>query len=88
MDGKTPEPESRREECERQNYPAEKQERPIYPWKITRRTFMATAGVLTGGMVMGFPIRGSGLAVAEIEDPDATGRQKYYRLRIIPSASP
>jgi xanthine dehydrogenase YagT iron-sulfur-binding subunit len=54
-----------------QNPSERRQERPIYPWEITRRAFVATAGVLTGGVVMGFPIRGSGATVAEVEESAA-----------------
>jgi xanthine dehydrogenase YagT iron-sulfur-binding subunit len=48
---------------------AAEQQRPIYPWSMSRRQFVATAGVLTGGAVMGFPIRGSGATVIEMEQP-------------------
>lgn len=47
------------------------QQRPIYRWYITRRQFVATAGILTGGAVMGFPIHSSGATVTEIEQPAA-----------------
>jgi xanthine dehydrogenase YagT iron-sulfur-binding subunit len=45
-----------------------KDQRPIYRWSISRRQFVATAGLLTGGAVMGFPIRGGG-TVIEVEQP-------------------
>ena len=45
-----------------------KEQRPIYRWSISRRQFVATAGLLTGGAVMGFPIRGGG-TVIEVEQP-------------------
>ncbi|HEY1937373.1 MAG TPA: 2Fe-2S iron-sulfur cluster-binding protein [Candidatus Angelobacter sp.] len=47
--------------------------RPIYPWEITRRAFVVTAGILTSGVVMGFPIRGSGATVAEVEESASVG---------------
>ncbi|MFL6313914.1 MAG: 2Fe-2S iron-sulfur cluster-binding protein [Terriglobales bacterium] len=48
---------------------AAEQQRPIYPWSMSRRQFVATAGVLTGGAVMGFTIHGSGATVIEMEQP-------------------
>jgi xanthine dehydrogenase YagT iron-sulfur-binding subunit len=48
---------------------AAEQQRPIYPWSMSRRQFVATAGVLTGGAVMGFPIHGSGATVIEMDQP-------------------
>ncbi|HEX3155257.1 MAG TPA: hypothetical protein VHV32_11560, partial [Candidatus Angelobacter sp.] len=47
--------------------PAAQQQRPIYRWSMSRREFVSTAGLLTGGAVMGFPIRGSGATVTEVE---------------------
>jgi len=47
------------------------QQRPIYRWSISRRQFVASAGLLTGGAVMGFPIRGSGVTVIEVEQSSA-----------------
>ncbi|MGC2743545.1 MAG: hypothetical protein WA672_10185, partial [Candidatus Angelobacter sp.] len=54
----------------RQRLPTAEQ-RPIYRWSISRRQFVATVGLLTGGVVMGFPIHGSGATVTEVEQPTA-----------------
>jgi xanthine dehydrogenase YagT iron-sulfur-binding subunit len=52
----------------------EQQERPIHRWSINRRQFVAGAGLFTGGVVMGFPIHGSGATVVEVEQSsDETG---------------
>jgi xanthine dehydrogenase YagT iron-sulfur-binding subunit len=71
VDRKAPDPERIYRETKSRQAEAEQQERPIYRWSISRRQFVAAAGLLTGGAVMGFPIRGSGSTVAEIEEPTA-----------------
>jgi xanthine dehydrogenase YagT iron-sulfur-binding subunit len=58
------------------------QQRPIYRWSISRREFVATAGLLTGGVVMGFPIRGSGVTVVEVEQPSAEAGAMPLQLAI------
>ena len=35
---------------------------------ITRREFVADAGIVAGGMALGFPVRANGITVAEIEE--------------------
>jgi xanthine dehydrogenase YagT iron-sulfur-binding subunit len=54
----------------------------IYRWSISRREFVATAGLLTGGVVMGFPIRGSGVTVVEVEQPYAEAGAMPLQLTI------
>jgi xanthine dehydrogenase YagT iron-sulfur-binding subunit len=71
VDRKAPDQERIYRETKSRQAEAEQQERPIYRWSISRRQFVAAAGLLTGGAVMGFPIRGSGVTVAEIEEPTA-----------------
>jgi len=70
-----------------------KRQRPIYRWSMSRREFVASAGVLTGGAVMGFPIRGSGATVIEVEQSSAesgaiplqlTINGKQHRLTVDP----
>jgi hypothetical protein len=48
VDHKAPNPETIYKETQQQ-------QRPIHRWSITQRQFVATAGILTGGAVMGFP---------------------------------
>lgn len=66
MDHKAPEPISKAT-----IYKERQQEHPISRWSVSRREFVATAGLLTGGAVMGFPIHGSGATVTEVEQPAA-----------------
>jgi xanthine dehydrogenase YagT iron-sulfur-binding subunit len=58
------------------------QQRPIYRWSISRREFVAAAGLLTGGAVMGFPIRGSGVTMIEVEQPAAEAGAMPLQLTI------
>lgn len=58
------------------------QQRPIYRWSISRREFVAAAGLLTGGAVMGFPIRGSGVTVIEVEQTAAEAGAMPLQLTI------
>jgi xanthine dehydrogenase YagT iron-sulfur-binding subunit len=58
------------------------QQRPIYCWSISRRQFVAAAGLLTGGAVMGFPIRGSGTTVIEVEQPATESEAMPLHLTI------
>ena len=40
-------------------------------WSITRREFVAEAGIVAGGMALGFPVRANGISVAGIEEAHA-----------------
>jgi xanthine dehydrogenase YagT iron-sulfur-binding subunit len=64
------------------NSGATQQQPLIYRWSISRREFVATAGLLTGGVVMGFPIRGSGVTVIEVEQPYAEAGAMPLQLTI------
>jgi xanthine dehydrogenase YagT iron-sulfur-binding subunit len=61
-------------------------------WNITRREFVADAGIVAGGVVLGFPIRAQGLSVTEIEQGqtsatvpvELTINGKQYKLALDP----
>jgi xanthine dehydrogenase YagT iron-sulfur-binding subunit len=40
-------------------------------WNFTRREFVAEAGIIAGGMALGFPVRANGISVAEVEEAPA-----------------
>jgi xanthine dehydrogenase YagT iron-sulfur-binding subunit len=40
-------------------------------WNFTRREFVADAGIIAGGMALGFPVRANGISIAEVEEADA-----------------
>jgi xanthine dehydrogenase YagT iron-sulfur-binding subunit len=92
-DPKRPDPDITKTMHKEMQLPVAEQQRPIYRWSMSRRQFVATAGLLSGGAVMGFPIRCSGSTVIEIEQPatqaDAMPLQltingKHHQLTVDP----
>ncbi len=54
------------------NAPGEQNSADAGPkWSITRREFVADAGIIAGGMALGFPVQANGISVAEVEEAHA-----------------